>query len=61
MREIKATIEEVDNGFILEIDGWIGSRKMICSSIQDVSKELLGYYKEREDAVDEEVSEKKSE
>ena len=53
--EMTVQIEEVDNGFIVKIDGYVGNRHIICESVQDVTKEIQDYYKETEKARDEEA------
>ena len=51
-REITFKVEEVDNGFILDLDGDIGSKRLVCNDIQEVIKEIQGYWDEHSEALD---------
>ncbi len=43
---MSAEIKEVDNGFSLKLDGYIGDKDLVFSSIQEVLKEVSRYWDE---------------
>jgi len=43
---MSAEIKEVDNGSSLKLDGYIGHKDLVFSSIQEVLKEISRYWDE---------------
>jgi hypothetical protein len=45
-------MREVENGFILKLDGYLGEREIICFNIEDVDKEIMNYWEEHSKALE---------